>query len=119
MSYNEIIHADAANDYHLDGDQYKAMGLDGDVAGTVADAAGVMQNKPKSGEEASIAYLGLSKFRAGGAVSKGEELTVASSGFLVAASSGDRTVGRARFAASSGAVGRGVMNFASPGYKNA
>jgi hypothetical protein len=119
MSYNEIIHADAANDYNADGDQYKVMGLGGDIAGTVGAAAGILQNKPKSGEEASLAYLGMSKFRAGGAVSQGDELTVTTSGWVTAASSGDRTVGRARFAASSGAVGRGVFNFAAPGYLNA
>jgi hypothetical protein len=118
MAYNEIIHADAANDYTADSDQYKVMGMDGDVAGTVAAAAGILQNKPKSGEEASVAYLGMSKYRAGGAVSQGDELTVASSGWITSASSGDRTVGRARFAASSGAVGRGVFNFAAPGYLN-
>jgi len=113
------VAVEAANDYNADADQYKAMGMDGDVAGTVANAAGLLQNKPKSGEDATITFVGRSKFRAGGAVTQNAELTLASSGWLVAASSGDRTVGRARFAASSGAVGRGVFNFANPGYKSA
>ena len=60
---------------------------------------GVLQSKPESGENASIAYLGKSKVVAGGAVTAGVMITNNSSGRAAAVASGGMACGRALQAA--------------------
>jgi hypothetical protein len=60
---------------------------------------GVLQNKPKSGEFATIGYLGLGKVVAGAAITAGVILTTNSSGRAVTVTSGDMAGGRALEAA--------------------
>ncbi len=97
--------------------QYYAIALDdGQRAIHGGEANGILQSKPNTGEPATIGYLGVMKFRAGGAVSKDNWLRVDSNSTFVAAGSGHHLVGRALAAVTSGSIGTGVFNFANPPY---
>jgi len=65
------------------------------VAGALKSPLGVLQNKPKSGEAATVTCLGLSKVRGGGTVTAGAFIAHNSSGMVVDAVSGDVVCGRA------------------------
>jgi hypothetical protein len=56
---------------------------------------GVLQNKPNTGQAATVAYFGKSKVVAGGGCTAGEFLTTNGSGRAVDASDGDQVFGRA------------------------
>lgn len=60
---------------------------------------GVLQNKPRSGEFATVAYAGLSKVVAGDAITVGDIITTNSSGRAVTVASGQMAAGRALEAA--------------------
>ena len=111
MSYNDRISIDATAD--LSSLQYRAIGADGDVAASPSEAHGILQNKPESGQTAALVYQGRSKFRAGGAIGAGAQITVSASGWLTAAGSGDIVVGKnGPTAVTSGSVGEeGIFNF--------
>jgi hypothetical protein len=92
----------------LDGanQQYVAIALDdGKVANNAQEAIGVLQNKPKSGEDATTTFIGETFFRAGAAVAVGAAVTVTTSGYHITATSGDASVGQCKIAATSGSVG--------------
>lgn len=111
--------------------QYQAVTLaDGKVANNGGEANGILQNKPKTNEHATLGYQGIMKFRAGGAVSANAEMTVVLSGYFLtavnatftidsataaanvtAADSGAMVVGRALAAVTSGSIGTGAFNF--------
>lgn len=55
---------------------------------------GVLQNKPRNGEEATVAYLGMSKVIAGGTITAGAPISYDSSGHVIDAVSGDTVIGR-------------------------
>lgn len=95
----------------LSASQYKAIAVGGTIAATSTAAMGILQNKPESGEDATLAMLGISKFRAGGAVTAGGAVAVTTSGWLVACASGDLAVGKSFEAVTSGSVGEGMFNF--------
>lgn len=88
--------------YHLV--RYTAAGevnISSHAAATMLNGPiGVLQNKPNSGQAASVAYLGQSKVTAGGAVSVNVLITTNGSGRATAAASGDIVIGRAQEAAS-------------------
>mgnify|MGYP001595234882 CR=1 FL=1 len=67
----------------------------GGVSGVNKMGVGVLQNLPKSGETATVAYHGLSKVRGGGAVTGNALITYNSSGMFIDAVSGDVVMGRA------------------------
>jgi hypothetical protein len=97
--------------------QYYAVALDDGLrAIDGGEAVGILQNKPKTGEGASIGVTGHMKFRAGGAITKGDWLRVDSNSTLVTAGSGYQLVGRAWATVTSGSIGTGVLNFATPPY---
>ena len=87
----------------LSGHQYKAVGINGQVAGTTAAAMGIQQDKPLSGDHMTVAYKGQMKAYVGAAVSSGALLGVAASGFLITVT-GSAYVGVALASASSGAL---------------
>lgn len=105
--YNASIPVDASVD--LSGQEYKACQITGDVAGTLALAVGILQNKPESGEDASLVFTGRTKMQSGGAITAGALLTVAASGFIVATTSGGYAFGFAETACASGGVFHGVV----------
>jgi len=89
----------------LSGKQYHVMRLSAaettNQASLATDSAiaGVLQNKPESGEAATVAYAGFSKVVAGAAVSANALITSNSSGRAVAVASGGMAIGRAMIAA--------------------
>lgn len=60
---------------------------------------GVLLNKPRAGEAASVLLLGLGKVTAGAALTANALITTNGSGRAVAATSGDYVIGRALEAA--------------------
>lgn len=97
--------------------QFIAINLtDGKAASSAIAAGGILQNKPKINEHATVFYAGESEFRAGGTITAGQRLTVAASGYITAAVSGGYSPGKAIDAVSSGSIGRGLFNFMTPSY---
>lgn len=68
--------------------QHKVVRVTGDLADNNAEAYGVLQNKPQSGEHASVAVSGVTKGVAGAAIAAGASVGVTNSGFLITAASG-------------------------------
>jgi len=110
MSYQDRIAVIATADHSSN--QFKAVGLDGAIAGTVIAAAGSLQDTPASGEDGSLAYQGRSKLKSGGAVTVGALVGVNSTGFFVAVTSGTLSCGKALEAVASGSIFEGIVNFA-------
>ncbi len=101
----------------VSGYQYHAIALDdGLLATTGEEAFGIILNKPKSNENAAVCYIGESKYRAGGAITLGGKLTVASSGWITAGDSGDYIVGECKSTVTSGSIGTGMFNFPTAPY---
>ena len=110
----ESITLTAAAD--LSGLQYfpvTAAGAQATGATAYATAIGLNQEKPLSGEHFRCAWKGELKFRAGGAVAAGGWMTINASGYSVAATSGDITIGRAYLAVTSGSIGTGLFDFSN------
>ena len=78
---------------------------DGKVANNAKEATGILYDKPASGQNGSMVILGVGKGRAGGALAKGQRVTVSTSGYFTAAASGDYHAGRAWEAITSGSLG--------------
>lgn len=93
----------ATDDLSIAGARFKAITLGGAIAATTSRAAGVLMTSTRSGEFASAIYEGVAKVIAGAAVTTlGYPLTITTSGFFIAASSGGSSCGRALAAAASG-----------------
>lgn len=108
-----------AENMNTDADQYLAVTFaDGKKANTSREASGIVQDKPKSGEHGRVCFSGCSKYRAGGAVAAGSNLTVTLSGYLINPTSGHSLIGcNGATACASGAIGEGFFNFAAKGYQ--
>lgn len=97
------------------GAQYKAAAVGGTIAATSALAVGLIQNKPKSGEDLTVLYIGPGKGAAGAAITAGDRLMVTTSGYLITATSGHVPIGKAIASAASGAAVEGLFNFPAGG----
>lgn len=86
----------------LSAHQFKIIDVAGTISAANGAALGVLINKPKSGEDATIAYSGHMKAYAGGSITRGARLKVTTSGFLIVVASGDGSCGKAMLAANSG-----------------
>jgi len=87
---------------------------DGKVANNGQEARGILMSKPASGQQGTIGISGVMKYRAGGAVTAGTALTVATSGYFTVSASGDYLVGHnGHTAATSGSLATGIFHFAS------
>jgi len=75
--------------------------------------AGVLQNKPTSGQHARICPLGISKVRFGGACSYGNAVSAADSGWATAANSGVATMGFVINGCNSGGIATCFINMAN------
>lgn len=113
MSYKECVPVNAGAD--LSAAQYKAVAVAGTIAASTGAAIGLLQNKPKSGEDGSACFLGRSRYVAGAAVAANAQLIVTTSGFLITAASGTQPCGKAIGAVSSGGIGEAIINFAGNG----
>src|SRR3972149_5641124 len=92
------------------GAQYKAVAVTGLIAATATTAIGLLQNKPKSGEDAEVGYEGHMKGVAGAGVTAGARLIVTTSGYLITAAGQVIPCGRALATCASGAIVEGVFN---------
>ena len=102
----------AEEDLYTSAFQYHAIALvDGLLANNGEEASGILLNKPKSGEFLTLGYAGEMKFAAGGAISKGDKVTVTTSGWFTTADSNDPVLGEAKAAVTSGSLGTGLFNF--------
>jgi hypothetical protein len=91
---------------NTDGHEGVAIALDdGKVANNGLEATGILFDKPASGQNGSMIILGIGKGRAGGALTAGARVTVSTSGYFTAATSGDYLCGRAMEAVTSGSLG--------------
>jgi hypothetical protein len=102
---------------NLQGSALKAITLNGTIAASPRTAAGVSKSSVTSGQHASAVYQGLTKAYFGGAVSTiGWPVTVTTSGFLIAAGSGNSTIGRALAVVASGEIGAVAVDFHNLGF---
>lgn len=113
MGYLSSVPFDAGED--LSAAQYHAVQIGGTLATTGANAIGLIQNKPESGQDGTAGFMGRSRYRAGAAVAAGAQLTVTTSGWLITATSGSYPVGKALGAIGSGGIAEGIFNFAGNG----
>ena len=102
----------------LSAHQHTAISIeDGQQADYGHEATGILLNKPKSGEIATIGVMGIMKYKAGGGITKGDRLVVKTDGLLYTAGSGFHIVGTARETLSgANSIGTGYFNFAVPIY---
>lgn len=111
MAYEEALQGisiPAGADLSADTNLYKVVKLAaaGAVLGSVAGEAtlGVLQNRPKLGEPAKVGFSGVSKVKAGAAITKGAALTVRADGTVGPAAVGNFVVGNALEAAATNDV---------------
>ena len=90
---------------------YKAVAVGGTIASTNQNALGLLQNKPKTGEGATLGYFGEMKAYAGAAITAGNRLMITTSGFVILGTSGTLPIGKALETANSGDLFRGIFNF--------
>lgn len=113
----KLIQVTAGADLDGDGSKFKAVTLSGTIAATPLLAAGILRHGAKNGEQLSVAYQGVFKALFGAAVNTvGYPLTVTTSGWIIAASSGGATVGRSRATVASGDLANAFFDFTSLGY---
>lgn len=101
-------------DLSADAAQFHAIAFnDAKLAKNAEEASGILMNSPENLDFASIGLDGEMKFAAGGAISAGDKITVANSGWFTTAGSDDGVVGEAKYAVTSGSLGTGIFAFAS------
>jgi hypothetical protein len=92
--------------------RYKIINLNGTLAAGPNLAAGILKYGANSGGTASAITFGITKAFAGAAVGTvGYPLTVTTSGYLIAASSGGVTIGRALATCASGDIVSATVDF--------
>jgi len=107
----ENLNTEVAGTGHI----YKAIANnDGKIANTGAEATGILCFGGLSGKSVTITTFGFEKFTAGEAITKGDKLTVTTSGYFVVADRGTSEVGQAMYSCASGSVNEGFFNFSSP-----
>lgn len=74
------------------------------ASATTAITAGIVQNKPKSGEQVRVRFMGISKVLAGGTITANALITNNASGAGVVVTSGTILKGRACGAVASGGI---------------
>lgn len=117
MSYErkQAVNFPAESAADLSGLQYYVVKMAGDNKVNITDtagekAAGILQNKPESGQNADICAIGVSKIRMGAACSYGNNITSADSGWGAVASSGGIGLGYIIDGCNSGGIATAVIN---------
>jgi len=72
--------------------------------GKGAPGIGVLNNKPQSGEHASVVVMGMTRCKAGGTIAAGNWVTCSASGTGIAVSSGEYIFGKAITGVASGSA---------------
>lgn len=97
--------------------RFKAVTLNGTIAANPNLAAGILRHGGKTGETLSVIYEGITKVLAGAAVSTvGFPVTITASGFVIAASSGGVSIGRALATCASGELVQAAVDFKTLGF---
>lgn len=96
----------------LSGSQFRLVAFDGNnvflpTSGMLC--AGVLQNKPKHGEHASVIGIGYSKVQVGAALNSRAPFQAGSSGFALAVDSGSWTQGVIITTTVSGEIGEALV----------
>lgn len=109
----ELFQVPALADLTADSAMHHAIGLiSGTITPTALAAIGVLKSKGLSGNNVSVCYQGITKLAAGAAVSTaGYPLTVTTSGWFIAATSGQFSVGRSLSTAASGDLLAAMVDF--------
>lgn len=107
----EVIGVVAGQD--LSACQYKVVAVGGTIAAANLTSLGVLQNKPQSGEAASVAYGGHMKAYVGAAVTAGAKLKVTTSGWMITVTSNYDSAAIAMASANSGSLCEIVADFIS------
>jgi hypothetical protein len=109
----ELFQVPALADLTADSVMHHAIGLiSGTITPTALAAIGVLKSKALSGNNVAVCYQGITKLAVGAAVSTaGYPITVTTSGWFVAATSGQFAVGRSLATASSGDVLAAMVDF--------
>lgn len=91
----------------LSAQQYKNVNLSGVLATSASNFFGILQNKPQSGEHATVRVYGFSKVFIPTSIGVGALLgqSGTTSGALAIVTSGGLAIGRLVFAAASGGIG--------------
>lgn len=99
--------------------RFKAVTIGGTIAASVTyQAAGILRHGGKTGESLSVVYEGITKVMAGAAItSGGMQLKITTSGFIIAAVSGDLSIGRSLAFCASGDLVQAFVDFKNIGYK--
>lgn len=97
------------------GAQYKAVAVGGTIAASNTTAIGLLQNKPKNGEDASVGWHGHMKGVAGAGITAGARLIVTTSGYLITAIGAVVPCGRALATCASGGTVEGIFDFSTAG----
>lgn len=106
----------AGADLTGDGVKFKAVTFAGTIAPTSIAAAGILRFGGKQNENVTLDIFGVFKAQFGTAVNTaGYPLKITTSGFVVAAASGDKCVGRAMAVTASGDIAQAMFNFLSAG----
>lgn len=100
---------------------FKGLTFGGTIAASPLQAAGIARSTAKIGQGVSVVYEGITKVKAGAAVSTvGYPLTLTTSGFVIAATSGSPSIGRAMTTAASGDLLKAMVDFMTlPFWSNA
>ena len=97
---------------------YHAIALDdGQLAVNGLEAGGILYNDPADDQHLTFGFSGEMRYAAGAAVVAGAKLTVTGSGWFITCTSGDVSMGRAKSAVTSGAVGIGLFDFSNPNHQ--
>lgn len=109
MSFNEALtEITLAAGADLSAKQYFIVKVDssGDavLAGDGEAAIGILQNKPTSGDAATVAVSGVSKCEAGASITAGALVSSDASGNVVTAATGDIVLGKALASADDGDI---------------
>lgn len=109
----------AGADLDTPASRFKAVTIGGTIAASVDyAAAGILRHGGKTGETLSVIYEGITKVLAGAAITSGGlQLKITTSGFIIAAVSGDLSIGRSLSFCSSGELVQAFVDFKNIGYK--
>lgn len=92
----------------LSAKQFHAVKFNGSAALVLAgdgdDIVGILEDKPKQGEQGTVALAGRPKAKLGGTVAAGDRLAVNANGQLIVATTGKRIVAKAMEAGANGEI---------------
>lgn len=100
---------------------FKGITFGGTIAASPLQAVGIIRSTAKAGVGVGAVYEGITKVKVGAAVSTlGYPLTLTTSGFVIAATSGSPSIGRAMATAASGDLLKAMVDFKTlPFWSNA